>query len=437
MSYEKTKLEDMWDEIWADLESQFKQGEEKPKAHIDSFFNYLKEHSVSNSSDQKWCQEIFELLYNKCLDTYHLKNEVDKFKSEQNSHISNSSWKNLFGRNKELEHRLKNSEQTLASCKQENQKLLADISNLKHELNSLEAKIESDKNKAEARISKLLSQVAEQNRNPLTTSVAGSKPRHHMLYGDFKVLIDQHFQSLADKIFRLKFNVSPPKGEERKKEISILKNKLTQKLLVEFYHRLSTSEGSSNSHQEACFKELFDFVKSYLESSPSSEMENALKDLSRNSFELVSKICDAETPAKIWSDSEGTTFDKTKHEALPWCEDSGNICVDLTVSPGYSSVDPETGEERVLVKAVVSTIPIVQDESNQDQNLTKQQPPLDPSEETSTSDGQDSSNDNLSDSATDDAQPQVEAQTQGASQTETESKSSTDETNTPQSEETQ
>jgi hypothetical protein len=460
MHMDKKNLERIWSEIWSELEAQIQQGSDPPRYSHDKYeaFIYCIKEDLENSDfhemgEQK-CAKVFTLLYRKNYELYQLKNNKCYGESENSKNHQSGPLSLLRGKIRDLESILRNRNdetsrmnEELSRFKEENQGLAAELSSRQLELASINEKYESHKEekrfleieleRIRAKNNELMSQLAGQNRNRLSTSVAGSKAQHHLLYGDFKVLVDQDFQALCDEIFLFKTESKTSKRLNRKDEVTHIKKMLTEKMLVEVADGLSTSAASKVAHKSSNSKELLDFVEDYLESSPSTEIKKSLLDLSRNSFELVSKICDADPPGLIWSETRGNLFDETKHEALPWCEDSGNICIDLTVSPGYSAVDSETGEERVLVKAVVSTIPVEQDEINQDQNLNKKQSTLSPSEETSITDGQDLSKDNLSDSAIDDAQSQVEAQSQAASPTATESISSNDETNAPDSKETQ
>jgi hypothetical protein len=240
------------------------------------------------------------------------------------------------------------------------------VSELKQQVNQKESEaqqlqfriveLESKNSELGERCSSLLQEISEFRRNLTTHPVLDSHPQHHLLFQEYRYIRDQDLKSMSNDIFRIKWESEPsPPQISRKQELAILQSLLSREIFF---------QGISSYRKFGCFSEesriaILNTVKAlvfrYLDIAYTiQDLELNLENLVFKGLQIVENISNATPRGDIWIEAEGTPFSLYRHEALLGCEEAGYI--GLTVHPGYSATDPNSGKERIFEKAYVYTV---------------------------------------------------------------------------------
>ena len=175
--------------------------------------------------------------------------------------------------------------------------------------------------------------------------------KHDSLYKYFKELKEQKFKELSNKIYKLhsKCIVKLSKSN-RKEETAKIRSKIAKNLLLEEV-KTTDIEKIVVSLQDKLIKCCDDEINNF--KVEKDEVNQSIKNLAEESFQLVKNISHALPPGKLLWCEKNQEFNPEEHEALVGCAEHGKV--NFTVYPGYVVYEGDTNKQRIFAKVLVFT----------------------------------------------------------------------------------
>ncbi len=345
---ENTRLQDVIDEQKkeiAELKKRIpKYGKEVAKKNINNWWKkiYLQITQDSKTGDLKehydiiikYPHDVILLLYQLEAKLGSVENNLDKEKKH---------WTNLVtGKHTQI-----------SELNQKITTLEAELNTADETIETLQEKeasytnIEKQNDDLESRCTRLLKDIVSLKTGGDTTA------KHDSLYKYFKELKEQKFKELSNKIYKLHSECIPKRPKSnRKEETAKIRSKIAKNLLLEEVKITDIDhEKIVVSLQNELIKYCGDEINNF--KVEKDEINQSIKNLAEESFQLVKNISHALPPGKLLWCEKNQEFNPEEHEALVGCAEHGKV--NFTVYPGYVISEGDTNKQRIFAKVLVFT----------------------------------------------------------------------------------
>ena len=272
---------------------------------------------------------------------YKIQNEVNSVKGDLVQ--EKKHWSNVFTGNHtqitKLEKKITTLEDQSETAKEIIETLEEKEKNYVH--------IQKQNSDLELRCTRLIKEITSLKTDEDTTA------KHDSLYKYFKELKEQKFKELSNKIYKLhsKCFIKFPKSN-RKEETAKIRSKIAKNLLLEEVKITDIDhEKIVVSLQDQLIKYCCDEINNFKEEK--DEINQSIKNLAEESFQLVKNISHALPPGKLLWREKNQEFNPEEHEAIVGCAEHG--MVNFTVYPGYVISEGDTNKQRIFAKVLVFT----------------------------------------------------------------------------------
>jgi hypothetical protein len=201
-------------------------------------------------------------------------------------------------------------------------------------------------NVLEARVNRLMRQLAEHNRSRTGTSTSSDRPRTHLLLDDFKLIRDQLIVALCHDLVQRAREDAPIPATLRKERISRLRAVFARELLLRptgAVQGTAVTGGRPATERSGLESEIEALVGPV-----PGELIPSIRTLAGRTGVLLQQMAQTDPPGCLVSASPGDLFDPALHAPTIGSLPGGSI--ELVIFPGYRVED--FLHEKVLVRTI-------------------------------------------------------------------------------------